>query len=319
MSIQDTLDKVAKELADSKQTLEALYQARTTGRQPIQRFKGIHPLLTSIGIGTAKTYTLVAQGDSWFDYPGHDLINFLRDRHGHKIKNIAVAGSTLNDIVYGPVPKNWLGIPQSDDVLRITELLHLIEKTHSEDGPLQGVLLSGGGNDIAGPEFFSFLNNKDADLHNPNTKVRDGVVTETFLNAYKHLIEVILARAAELLINDLHIFIHGYDYPWPDGRGFTMFNLVGPWFDESFNKKNFPYKNRDDLLVRRTIVRDFITGFNTMLSSLASQYPHTVHYVDLRDTLDDDINLWANELHPTAQGFGLLADKLNLALHQAIG
>jgi hypothetical protein len=319
MSLQDTLDKAAQELKDSRETLEALYQARTAGRQPIERFDGVHPLLTSSGIDTAKTYRLVAQGDSWFDYPGHDLINFLRDRHGHKIENIAVAGSTLNDIVYGPVPKNWLGIPQSGDVSRITELLHVIEKTHREDGPLQGVLLSGGGNDIAGPEFFSFLNNKDAGLPSPNKEVLDGVVTETFLSAYKYLIEVILARAGALQIDNLHIFVHGYDYPWPDGRGFTMFNLVGPWFHESFNKKNFPYNNQEDLLQRRAIVHGFITSFNAMLSSLASKYPQRVHYVDLRDTLDDDINLWANELHPTEQGFGMLADKLNLALHQAIG
>ncbi|MGO9022376.1 MAG: hypothetical protein ACLQVJ_28900 [Syntrophobacteraceae bacterium] len=319
MSIQDTLDKAAQELKDSGKTLDALYQARVAGRKPIERFAGVHPLLADNGIDAAKTYTLVAQGDSWFDYPGHDLINFLRDRHGHTIENIAVAGSTLNDIVYGPVPKNWLGIPQSGDVSRITELLHVIEKTHQENGPLRGVLISGGGNDIAGPEFFSFLNNKDADLPNPNAEVLDGVVTETFLSAYKHLIEVILARAGALQIDNLHILIHGYDYPWPDGRGFTMFNLVGPWFDEPFNKKNFPYNNQDDLLQRRAIVRSFIESFNSMLSTLASQYPQNVHYADLRGALDDDISLWANELHPTAQGFGMLADKLNLALHQAIG
>ncbi|MGZ3881435.1 MAG: hypothetical protein ACXVBF_08875, partial [Flavisolibacter sp.] len=103
----------------------------------------------------------------------------------------------------------------------------------------------------------------------------------------------------------------------PDGRGFTMFNLVGPWFDESFNKKNFPYNNHDDLLERRKIVHDFIEKFNDMLVTLASEYPR-VHYVNLRGILDEDIALWANELHPTTQGFSMLADKLNLALHQAI-
>lgn len=317
MPIQNTPDKAAKEPKEHNEILEALYQARTAGRQPIMRFEGVHPLLESSGIDTAKTYKLVAQGDSWFDYPGDDIINYLREGHGHIIENIAIAGSTLNDIVYGPVPENWLGIPQSDDVSRLEELLYLMEKTHERDDPLQGVLLSGGGNDIAGPEFFSFLNNKDANLRNPDAMVVAGVVTETFLNAYRDLVKAIFARADTLQINDLHIFIHGYDYPWPDGRGFTMFNLVGPWFDESFNKKNFPYNNHDDLLERRKIVHDFIEKFNDMLVTLASEYPR-VHYVNLRGTLDEDIALWANELHPTTQGFSMLADKLNLALHQAI-
>ncbi len=318
MSIQDTLNKVAQETANSKETLDALHQARARGRQPIEPLIDIHPLLLDNGIIEAKTYTLVAQGDSWFDYPGHDLINYLRDRHDHKIENIAVAGATLNDIVYGLVPKNLFGIPQSSDVSRITELLNLIERIHTEKDPLQGVLLSGGGNDIAGPDFFTFLNNKDAILHNPNTQVTNGAVAETFQNAYKHLIDVILAHANTLQINDLHIFIHGYDYPWPDGRGFTWFNLVGPWFHESFNKKNYPYITQADLDIRRTIVRGFVESFNAMLSGLAAQYQN-VHYVDLRGTLGNDIGLWANELHPTSEGFSLLADKLNLALHQAIG
>ena len=45
-----------------------------------------------------RTFNLLAQGDSWFDYPpGTDLIDCLHSNHGHTITNIAVAGSTLND------------------------------------------------------------------------------------------------------------------------------------------------------------------------------------------------------------------------------
>ncbi|UZR29047.1 hypothetical protein [Methylococcus mesophilus] len=318
MSTQFTLDDINKHIETSKDTLDAIYQARTAGRQPIERLQGVHPLLMASGIEQPKTYTMVAQGDSWFDYPGNDIINFLRDRHGHYIENIAVAGSTLNDIVYGPVPKNWFGIPQSDDVLRIAELLHVMEKTLEERGALNAILLSGGGNDIAGPEFFSFLNNKDSGLQNPNSEVLKGVVDETFCTAYRHLIDVIFGHAQSLGVN-LHIFIHGYDYPWPDGRGFTLFNLVGPWFHDSFNKKNYPYNNHADLVVRRNIVADFINSFNETLHGLEGEYSGTLHYINLRNTLNNNYDLWANELHPTQNGFGMLADKVNLALHQAMG
>jgi hypothetical protein len=41
------------------------------------------------------------------------------------------------------------------------------------------------------------------------------------------------------------IFTHGYDYPWPDGRGVISFLgwRIGPWFDNTFNHKNYPNNN----------------------------------------------------------------------------
>jgi lysophospholipase L1-like esterase len=255
----------------------------------------------------------VAQGDSWFDYPpSWDLIDWLSNYHGHDIDSIGVAGSTLNDIAYGPVPKNWLGIRQSDDVDRITELIHLINKKRP-----QAVLLSGGGNDVAGPEFFSFLNNALSNLQNPNAEVLDGVIEQTFATAYKYLIETTTAKAQQMGY-PLPIFVHGYDYPWPDGRGITIFNIVGPWFDDTFNKKNYPYD--DDpmkLQARYDILKVFMDAFNKMLATLETQYPGVVHYVDLRGTLSTR-DEWANELHPKKEGFGKLADKINLALHTVL-
>lgn len=266
-----------------------------------------------------KVYKIVAQGDSWFDYPvSWDLIDWLKNAHGHDIEDLGVAGSTLNDIVYGPVPKNFLGIPQSGDINREMELINSIAIKQPD-----AVLLSGGGNDIAGPEFFSFVNNALSNLQNPNQQVLDGAVSETFEQAYSQLIELIDAKAQQMHAGvSIPVFVHGYDYPWPDGRGFTMFNLVGPWFHDTFNKKNYPYDDDDanataELQVRHDIVAKFIDSFNTMLSGLQTKYAGIVHYVDLRGTLltRDE---WANELHPKEEGFGKLADKINLALHTHI-
>jgi lysophospholipase L1-like esterase len=216
------------------------------------------------------------------------------------------------------VPKNFLGIPQSDDVSREAELINRIAKKQPD-----AVLLSGGGNDIAGPEFFSFVNNALANLENPNQEVLDGVVTETFLKAYSDLIELINIKAQQMHPGvPIPIFVHGYDYPWPDGRGFTVFNFVGPWFHDSFNKKNFPFDDDDanagaELQIRYVIVAKFIDSFNQMLAGLQTKYAGYVHHVDLRGTLltRDE---WANELHPKQDGFGKLADKINVALHRFI-
>jgi lysophospholipase L1-like esterase len=312
MNPQQRLAKIQSDISTQKGLLDKLAQVRGASRSLPQRLTTPHQMLLTAGLAP-KSYKLVAQGDSWFDYlPGWDLIDWLKSAHGHDIDDIGVAGSTLNDIVYGLVPVNWLGVAQSDDVDRLTELIHRIDQIRPD-----AVLLSGGGNDIAGPEFFSFVNNAVSNLKNPNAEVLDGVVNQTFAKAYADLVGLINAQAQQMGYS-LPIFVHGYDYPWPDGRGLTMFNLVGPWFNDTFNKKNYPYNgDATTLQVRHDIVAAFIDSFNKMLAGLAANYPGVVNYVDLRGTLQtkDD---WANELHPNNDGFGKLADKINLALHTVL-
>lgn len=340
MTIQDKLhDTVKKELTEHKDILDALHRARNLTRinkkELITNFKlskeDFNADLKSLSgqitlnvpeefISVPNKFVLVAQGDSWFDYPGDDIINYLRDSHGHFIDNMAIAGATLNDIVYGLMPEHWGGIFGSNKVHRITQLIDNMTRVHAEHeklGPLRGVLLSGGGNDIAGPEFFSFLNNKDAITRNPNAKVVEGVVTETFKSAYTHMINVIHDKAEEIGLNNLQIFIQGYDYPWPDGRGFTLFNVVGPWFHEAFNQKNYFLDDKNGLNVRREIVKGFIKSFNDMIASIAKDYPY-VHHVDLQGVLGEDYDLWANELHPTSDGFKILASKFDSYLQSIL-
>ena len=267
---------------------------------------------------TKRTFKLLAQGDSWFDYPpGTDLIDCLHSNHGHIITNIAVAGSTLNDEAYGPVPRQMFGLPlgtkQSNDPDRITELVNRI----LTDRP-QALLLSAGGNDIAGDEFFSFVNNAKSGLSAINQKVLDGVVNGTFRAAYEYLITTAIAAAKDATLT-MPIFTHGYDYPWPDGRGLISFIgwKVGPWFDETFNLKNYPNHNAADLKTRHDIVVNFIDSMNTMLAGLAQQYAGKVFHVNLTGTLSSTAD-WANELHPGNAGFRTLADKIDAALQANI-
>ena len=51
----------------------------------------------------AKKYRLLADGDSWFDYPlGQDVLDYLNNYFKHPVTKLARAGSTLNELVYGP-------------------------------------------------------------------------------------------------------------------------------------------------------------------------------------------------------------------------
>jgi hypothetical protein len=277
------------------------------------------PSLESLGISSAalaeataspKKFRLLADGDSWFDYPlGKDILDYLNNFFKHPVTKLAKAGSTLNELVYGPDE-----LFESDPGQGKTRLTLVVQKLR--DQPFDAFLFSGGGNDIAGPEFFSFINHAASELPNPNQSVLDGVVEGTFRKAYEDMIEVLLNEAQHLGIR-LPIFVHGYDYPWPDGRGAVALGIVGPWFEDTFRKKGFPISEPNDLEQRRAIVAKFIKALNTMLDSLQLKYIGKVFKIDLLGTLPKRTD-WANELHPTNPGFAALAWKFNNRLYEVL-
>jgi hypothetical protein len=320
-----SLAQIQTDVAEHRQLLDEIDEAR----QEVRGYTTVpladrHPAAASrvralIASAPGKrTFNMLAQGDSWFDYPtGTDLIDCLHSNHGHTITNIAVAGSTLNDEAYGPVPRQMFGLgpPQSNDPDRITELVHHIQRVKP-----QALLLSAGGNDVAGDEFFSFLNNARSGLTPVNKDVLDGAVNGTFKAAYQYMIDTSLAAAASLSIK-MPIFTHSYDYPWPDGRAFVSFLWwkVGPWFDPTFKAKNYPYTDPATLKNRHDILMTFIDAVHNMLALLAAdpKYSGKVFHVDLRGTLQIGAE-WANELHPRNPGFAKLADKIDASLQANI-
>ena len=311
-----TFADIQQEIADKLDALLQIHDARQAIRAYNTR-PAPAALLAAAAPGH-RNFNLLAQGDSWFDYPlGTDLVDCLHSQHGHSVVNIAVAGSTLNDEAYGPVPREMfglpLGFPQSDDPSRIAELVHRI----GVEKP-QALLLSAGGNDVAGDPFFTFLNNAESGLPEVNSDVLTGVVTRTFEVAYEFMIDHALAAAKQTNIT-MPIFVHGYDYPWPDGRGVVAFLgwKVGPWFDPTFTAKNYPNASSADLQRRHDILVPFIDALNTMQKGLEQKYPGSVFHVDLTRTLQtrDD---WANELHPGNDGFSALAAKIDASLQQHV-
>ena len=66
---------------------------RNTALPVAQRGAEAAPLAAVLAATPRKRiFRLLAQGDSWFDYPpGTDLVDCLHRDHGHEIVNIAVA------------------------------------------------------------------------------------------------------------------------------------------------------------------------------------------------------------------------------------
>lgn len=239
-----------------------------------------------------QTGTLVAEGDSWYDYPGSDILDFLEDVYDYEVESLAKAGHRIEDMAYAA--------GQLDDLARRLEKILRNGKT------VRAVLLSGGGNDIMGTEFGMLLEHTRSGLDPLNAKVVEGVIRERVRTAYLHILTRVTTVAQTVIGSPVPILIHGYSGPVPDGRGVLggFWFLPGPWIAPGFRDKGFP---DSDLQRRIEIVSRLIDTFNEMLIEIASlpAFPH-VRYVNLRGTLPTGANykeFWANELHPTEEGF----------------
>jgi lysophospholipase L1-like esterase len=247
------------------------------------------------------TGLLIAEGDSWFDYPLHDVLSMLEDEHGFDVESVARKGDTVEDMAYAG--------GQFDDFAR------LLEKLLRQGRVPDAILMSGGGNDIAGDQFFMLLNHAASGLSPLNDDVVRGVIDVRLRDAYVFLISGITEIAVRLLNRSIPIIVHGYDCPVPDGRGFLGgFSLLpGPWLEPGFHRKG-----HGSLNANTTVMGKLIDRFNAMLRQLAGAagFGH-VRYVDLRGTLSHAAAYkrdWANELHPTERGFRAVALKIANAI-----
>lgn len=243
-----------------------------------------------------STGLIIAEGDSWFDYPGDDVLRLLEDEHGYDVESVAHKGDLVEDMAYAA--------GQFEDFAR------RLEKLLRQGKVPDAVLLSGGGNDIAGNEFAMLLNHAASGLPPINQDIVRGVIEVRLRNAYAFLISGLTELANTILGRPIPIVLHGYDYPIPDGRGFLggFFVLPGPWLRPGFHRKGYA-----DVGVNAKVMRELIDSFNAMLKSIGKtpQFPH-VTYLDLRGTLDTGSTYkkdWANELHPTPKGFAMVAAK----------
>lgn len=246
--------------------------------------------------GVASAGTVVAEGDSWFDYPFHDVLKALEDEYAFDVESVAHRGDTVEDMAYSS--------GQLDAFAR------RVEKILRTGVPPRAILLSGGGNDIAGDEFAILLDHAASGAAGLNDSIVKGVIDERLQAAYVTIVGAITALCQQMIGKAVPVVVHGYDYPVPDGRGVLggFGPLPGPWLEPGFRRKGYA-----DMASRRPVVKALIDRFNTMLQRVAKQpgFGH-VRYLDLRGTLQTGATYkqwWGNELHPTAKGFSAVAAK----------
>jgi lysophospholipase L1-like esterase len=241
----------------------------------------------------------VAEGDSWFDFlPGTDIIDCLRARHKYQIQNFAKAGDTLENMILGNVvDSDGHGLPAN-----IQRALKVIQ-----DVKPNVFLFSGGGNDVAGDDFVTYLNHHNFDPDNP---LRVDFVDYMFNTVFQKYLEKMLDMV-KLAHADTKIVMHGYGYPIPTGKGvgFFGFNFVGPWLLPGLLRKKIPESKR------RTIIKALIDQYNDMLKRLSEKHAGRFIYVDLRQIITDTD--WRDELHLKNSAYARVSDEIHrvITLH----
>jgi hypothetical protein len=242
--------------------------------------------------GSFTPLQILAEGDSWFDYPvpffGGGIIPRLEDRLGVPILNLAKAGDEV---------RYMLGVEEREVLAE-----HLTDGSPA-GGPWDVLLFSGGGNDIVDNPMALWV--KDFNPALPPAahvhKARFDAALALVQAGYEDLIDL-----RDRLSPTTHLVFHGYDFAIPDGRGFCGF---GPWLQPTFLLRKFPSR-----APMEAVVKTMLQQFATMLTNLSNLAGPTVTFINGQGTLVPQPSSWHNELHPARAGFGKFADIFQVKL-----
>jgi lysophospholipase L1-like esterase len=232
---------------------------------------------------------IVSEGDSWFQHP---LVLDIID-HLHRVFNIycvAAAGDTL---------RNYF----SDQHKRGAYYLDAIENHQPEF-----FLISGGGNDILGSQFRTYLTDTP-DNNKPEGTEPGRFVKDELFKEIDTLMELYYTTFLNLQTThpNLQIIVHGYDYP------IKLNDAKKGWLGRYMIEKGI---NRPG--DRQAIIHLIMDEFNKRLEATAAKFPNTVTYIDVRNIVryneQEKVDQWYDEIHPNHDGFQQIAMKFIQAI-----
>lgn len=223
---------------------------------------------------------VVCEGDSWVAHP---IIDDITDH-------------LLDD---DDLPLHALGVGAASDELARMHDAHDHERM-IEQHDASALVLSGGGNDLM-LGFPAFLHpwRPGAD---PRRLLTDAVDAR---------MSALMSTMRRLLVGTrtrwptLPIVVHGYDHLRVARRGEG--GHLAPFFDAA---------GIDGWDERRAVLWAIVDRYNEHLAATCACI-EGISYVDLRGLVPDDAQ-WADDIHPTAEGFGRLSKRIGTVLLERI-
>jgi Dyp-type peroxidase family len=249
------------------------------------------------------TAQLVTLGDSWlFKFPFG-----LRPSLTSSLEKLGyVAADSQRFGTFGARLEEMAG-PDSLDALR-----NCFQNPDPSVPAPQAMLMGGGGNDVV----FGYTAPRSAPLYKMLRQAPPAGTDPLIEDEVHAFIDVKIANFYRTILNcvvrelkdhtNIPVLIHGYDHSIPDGRKDPA---AGPWLKPIFEARGIT-----DLTVSRDVIRRLIDRVGAMVATVAAEYPGRVFPVSTAGTLELDPRfqvdyklLWANEFHPTEDGYDLLA------------
>ena len=278
-------DDIAKRVRVHQANIQRLAAARDSA----------HTLKAAV---STRPPVMLAQGDSWFDYPltGNGLPLSDTDVIA-QLRRIGSAPPTILNLAHhGDAATDEMSLPKQERMIAA-----LRNKANWLDGKPDAILFSAGGNDIAGDQFCIFLDFNDGHATGLNknrfTKAL-GMIEACYLDLF---------ALRDRVAPGVPIFGHCYDFPIPNG---VHPACAGPWLKPSLDFCNWTVAQGT------TIVHATLAAFRDLVKGLAGVPANNFHLVDTQGTLKPAD--WANELHPTPAGFTKIAQKFADALKAGV-
>ena len=253
----------------------------------------------------SKLPVLVAEGDSWFEFPllVREIIDQLEN--DYLIWSIGAAGDTAQNMVYGRAeyPKALKDLRQD----------------------VRGFLFSAAGNDIIGedsetkkPVLFDLLKDYNGDNSDIEGHINKRLLEEKMSFLKGAYTDVINKIRYDLGFKNLPIFIHGYDYaiPYPcanyDPRN-PLHAKKNAWLGESLDERRIM-----DPTLRHNIIKYMIDRLYKMLNEISGDSTQTgVWLVNCRGSMPD-VTDWIDEIHGTSDGFKKVAAQFAKVIKEAL-
>jgi hypothetical protein len=283
-------DRLSVDLLAHRAAIEAELQQRILAHQRLLASQGF-----LANRDPARPLNLLADGDSWFDYPLSGGLPIPSDIIVQLGTLVSPRPFILNLAHHGDATTELLGVTKRNRLIAALQ--------DPKNGSFDGILFSGGGNDLVGDQFRLWLNDADAVGRDPakalNQQALDdimGVVETAYLD---------LVATRNLVGGHIPIFVHTYDFARPTDVGVCG---LGPWLFPSLMSRGWMHNTGPtDLTVGTQIVHLILEKFHSLVEKLASVHDNNVVSVNTQGTLNPGD--WANELHPKPGGFRKIAQK----------